>query len=199
MLVQEPTYTAYQVTASSAELPVTLETARAHLRNEDLRYDDDYLTGIIRSAAAAVEKTYGMALLTQTIAQYHRKFPCAPDTPLLLRIAPLASVTSIQYVDSAGATQVWSASEYAYGHYNQTAFIVPKVGYSWPSDVANLPNAVTVTYQAGFGAKASAIPADIRAALLLTIGFLYENREDAPSTLPTAADNLLRPYYRFSC
>lgn len=195
--MREPTYTAYKVTVPNTELPVTLETARMHLRADD-RYDDEYLKGLIVAAASNVEKQYGLALLTQTVAEYHRAFPCAPDAPLLLRIAPLLSVTSIQYVDSAGDTQVWNAAEYAAGHYNQAAFIVPKTGFNWPSGLANLPNAVTVTYQAGYGAKASSIPADIRSALLLTIGYLYENREDAPSTLPTAADSLLRPYYRFS-
>ena len=192
------TYTAYQVTAASAELPVTLEMVRAHLRNEDLRYDDEYVSARIRAAAAGIEKQYGLALLTQTIRQTHSAFPATSDTPLLLRIAPLISVTSIGYIDSAGNTQTWSASEYASGHYNQTAFIIPKTGYSWPSGLAVRPDAVIITYQAGFGSKASNVPADISSALLLQVGYLYENREDAPQTLATAADNLLRPWYRFS-
>lgn len=192
------TYTAYQVTTANAELAVTLDVARAHLRNEDLRHDDEYVSALIRAASAAIEKQYGLALLSQTVKQYHTAFPATSDTPLLLRIAPLISVTSIAYIDSAGNTQTWTASEYASGHFNQTAFIIPKTGYAWPSGLAVLPDAVTITYQAGFGTKASTVPADIRSALLLQIGYLYDNREDAPQTLQTAADNLLRPYYRFS-
>lgn len=197
-MTHDTTYTAYQVTATSSELSVTLEMARAHLRNEDLRYDDEYVSALIRAAAAGVEKNYGLALLTQTIRQTHSAFPATSDTPLLLRIAPLISVTSIGYIDSAGNTQTWSASEYASGHYNQTAFIIPKTGYTWPSGLAVRPDAVFITYQAGFGSKASNVPADIRSALLLQVGYLYDNREDAPQTLITAADNLLRPWYRFS-
>lgn len=196
--MHEPTYTAYKVTVPNTELPVLLETARAHLRADD-RYDDEYLKGVILAAASNVEKQYGLALLTQTVKQYHRGFPLSPDTPLLLRITPLVSVTSIEYVDTAGDTQVWNNAEYSFGHYNQTAFITPKVGHAWPGNVGNQPNAVTVTYQAGFGPKASNVPADIRSALLLMIGSMYENREDAPATLPTAAQNILLPYYRFSC
>lgn len=192
------TYTSCQVTATSAELPVTLELARAHLRNEDLRFDDEYVSAVIRAAAANIEKQYGLALLTQTIRQTHSAFPASSDTPLLLRIAPLVSVTSIAYIDSAGNTQTWSSAEYASGRYDLTAFIIPKTGYTWPSGLAVRPDAVVVTYQAGFGTKASVLPADIRSALLLQIGYLYENREDAPQTLITAADNLLRPWYRFS-
>ena len=197
-MTHDTTYTAYQVTATSSELPVTLEMARAHLRNEDLRYDDEYVSALIRAAAAGVEKNYGLALLTQTIRQTHSAFPATSDTPLLLRIAPLISVTSIGYIDSAGNTQTWSASEYASGHFDQTAFIIPKTGYSWPSGLAVRPDAVIITYQAGFGTKASNVPADIRSALLLLVGYLYDNREDAPQTFTTAADNLLRPWYRFS-
>lgn len=198
-MTNDTTYRAYQVTAKSSELPVTLDMARMHLRNDDLRYDDDYLISVIHAAGAVIEKQYGLALLTQTVKQYHQAFPACSDTPLLLRIAPLLSVTSIQYVDGAGDTQTWDAAEYNAGHYNQTAFIIPKVGYTWPSGLADTPNAVTITYQAGFGAKASTIPPDIRGALLLMIGSMYENREDSPSTLPMASQNLLMPYYRFSC
>lgn len=197
-MTTDTTYRAYQVTGPNTELPVTLDMARAHLRNEDLRYDDDYLMGAIRAAGAIVEKQYGLALLTQTVKQYHQAFPCSPDAPLLLRIAPLINVTSIEYVDSAGDTQTWSNTEYAAGHFNQTAFIIPKTNSTWPSGLANIPNAVTITYTAGFGPKASNIPHDIRSALLLAIGALYENREDSPSTLTTAAENILMPYYKFS-
>lgn len=198
-MTNDTTYRAHQVTVPNTELPVTLDTARAHLRNEDQRYDDDYIVGIIRAACAMVEKQYGLALLTQTVKQYHQAFPCAASAPLLLRIAPLINVTSIEYVDSAGDTQTWNNTEYAAGHYNQTAFIIPKTNFTWPTGLANTPNAVTITYTAGFGTKASNIPNDIRSALLLIIGALYENREDAPSTLPVASQHLLLPYYRFSC
>lgn len=199
MKIENPTYRAYKVTTKSAELPVTLDMVRAHLRNEDMRFDDAYLEGLIRAAAAHVEKQYGLALLTQTIAEYHRGFPCSPDAPLLLRIAPLVSVTSVVYVDSAGNTQTWAASEYKSGSYDLTAFITPKINYNWPSGLANYPDTVTVTYQAGFGQKASSLPENIRSALLLIIGSMYENREDAPSTLPLASERLLMPFYRFSC
>lgn len=198
-MYDDNTYTAHRVSVPNAELPVTLELSRAHLRNEDLRYDDEYVKSVIRAAAGLVETQYGMALLNQTVVQYHRSFPCSTDTPLLLRIAPLVSVSSIEYMDGEGNTQTWSSAEYAAGHFNNTAFIIPKPNYAWPSVRVGQPNAVTITYTAGFGAKASQVPDAIRSALLLIIGALYENREDAPSTLPLASENLLRPYYRFSC
>lgn len=197
--MRDDTYTTYKVTTTSTELPVTLDLARAQLRNEDQRFDDEYVQFIIRSCSADIEKQYGLALLAQTVKQYHKAFPYTSDTPLLLRIAPLLSVTSIEYIDSAGDTQTWDSADYAAGHYDQTAFIIPKVGKTWPTGLAIHPNAVTITYSAGFGAKSSNIPENIRSALLLQITRKYDNREDSPSTMTMASENLLLPYYRFSC
>lgn len=193
------TYRAYKVKTPNSELPVTLEAARDQLRAEDQRFDDGYIRRLIYRAAAHIEKQYGLALLTQTIEEFHQGFPCSPDTPLLLRISPLISVVSIYYVDAAGDTQPWESSEYAWGHYNQSAFIVPKTNYTWPVANPHLPNGVIITYTAGFGTKASAVPENIQDAILLMIAKSYMNREDSPATLPQASEALLFPYYRFSC
>lgn len=197
-MTNDPTYTAYAISDRSAELPVSLELTRMHLRNEDLRVDDALVRALILSATQNIEAQYGIALLEQTVVQTHNAFPASSDTPMLLRIAPLLSVTSIAYIDAAGATQTWSASQYTSGRFNNTAFIVPKIGYTWPSGLAKMPNAVTITYDAGYGTKSDNIPEPIKQAILLNVGWLYENREDPTATLSRASDHLLRPYYRFS-
>lgn len=197
-MTNDPTYTAYAISDRSAELPVSLELIRMHLRNEDLRVDDALVRALILSATQNIEAQYGLALLEQTVVQTHNAFPASSDTPMLLRIAPLLSVTSIAYIDAAGATQTWNASQYTSGRFNNTAFIVPKIGYSWPSGLAKMPNAVTITYDAGYGTKSENIPEPIKQAILLNVGWLYENREDPTATLSRASDHLLRPYYRFS-
>lgn len=198
MLTQAQTYRGYTISVPSYELPVTLEIVRAHLRNEDLNSDDEYVRHLILGAAAYIERTYGLALLTQTIVETHAAFPSCAGNPMLLRIAPLVEITSIQYLDTAGATQTWSASEYTSGSFNFSPFVVPKTTYNFPTSVAQLPNAVTVTYRAGFGTKSSAVPANIRSALLLLVAHMYENREDSPITLPQASSHLLSSFYRFS-
>ena len=190
-MTQDPTYRSYIVHTPNVELPLTLDRVRQHLRNEDLAHDDDYLRGVIRAACDMVERVYGVALLTQTIKQYHSDFPSTPDTALLLRITPLASITSITYLDSAGATQTWSASEYTTGACTGRYFVTPKVDYTWPSDLAtNQPNAVTVTYEAGYGAKMSNIPASVVQGILMEIGHQYSaGRENPVRTMSTAAEH----------
>lgn len=200
-MITDSTYRSYIVQTPNAELPVTLERTRQHLRNEDLGHDDEYLRGVIRAACGMVETVYGIALLTQTIKQYHANFPCSDGQPLMLRITPLVSITSITYLDSAGATQTWSASEYNTGSYNGRYFVTPKVDYTWPADVAtDQPNAVTVTYSAGYGAKPSNIPHFITQGLLMEIAHQYGAGRDNPvRTMSTAAEYYLQPLYRFSC
>lgn len=195
---RDTTYRAYKVETPNAELPVTLEQARYHLRNEDMHFDDALLAGYIRAAAGYVERVYGLALLTQTIKQYHAEFPCGSNTPLLLRIAPLASITSIVYTDSAGVSQTWTASEYTSGRLDLGGFVVPNIGFTWPGSVASLPNAVTVTYQAGFGAKPSTLPYPITQAILYMVADMYTRREDSVVALPKASEHYLLPWYRWA-
>lgn len=195
---RDTTYRAYKVETPATELAVSLETVRYHLRNEDLRFDDALLTTYIKAASDYVERSYGLALLTQTVKQYHAAFPCGSTEPILLRIAPLESITSITYTDTAGATQTWSASQYVSGRYDLGGFIVPGQTYTWPGSVATLPNAITVTYTAGFGEKASTLPAAITQALLLIIGDMYQKREDNVVSLPKASEHLLLPWMRWA-
>ena len=197
---RDTTYKAYYVHTPATELPVTLEQVRYHLRNEDLRFDDELLKQYIRAAANYVEKTYGLALLTQTIKQYHDSFPCGSNMPLLLRISPLATTPAIviTYTDTAGATQTWTSSEYTSGRLDLGGFIVPNINYTWPDSVAALPNAITVTYSAGFGTKPSTLPPAITSALLLIIGDMYQRREDSVANLPKASEYLLLPWYRWA-
>ena len=53
---------------------------------------------------------------------------------------------------------------------------------------------VQITFVAGYGAVATAVPQPIIHAILLTTGFLYEHRGDSDGELPKAAEWLLDPY-----
>lgn len=199
----DTTYKSYQVTAPNLELPVTLERARQQLRNEDLNYDDEHVRGLIRTAADWVERTYGLALLNQTVRQYHSRFPCDTATPILLRIAPLYGATpivSVVYVDSAGVSNVWDSDSYTTGYIDGRPVLLPKIGEEWPSGVAtDHPNAVSITYTAGYGTKATNVPATIAQAILMQVTDLYENRGDPPRNMTTAAERLMQSFYRFAC
>ena len=188
----------YKITAPSAILPVSIEEARQQLRNEGGTFDDDYIESLIWAAAASIEQQYGLALIETTVEQYHTGFPDSSDQGIYLRIAPLLSVESIAYTDTAGAAQTVTIADYTNGGINGYPFVIPKINTEWPTDTARKPNAVTVTYTAGFGDAAADVPKSIKQAILLMVADLYQNREDRPDTMPRASEALLRPYYRYS-
>lgn len=190
-------YTSYNITTPNADLPVTIDAAKMHLRMDDLSHEDTVIQSMVMSAASHVEKQYGMALLTQTVTEYWSAFPCLDSEPMVLRIQPVQSVTSVQYIDTDGLTQTWDTDEWTYGGYNGATFIVPLPDYTWPVTWA-VPNAVTVTYEAGFGDTPDSVPPAVAHAIKFMVADMFERREDTPQTFTRASENLLRPYYRWT-
>lgn len=190
-------YKAYTILTPNADLPVTLEEAKQHLRMDDLTHEDTTISSYVMACASHIETVYGMALLTQTVKEYWSAFPCGTNEPMLLRIQPVQSITSVQYIDTDGLTQTWDTDEWTSGGYNNTTFITPLPNYSWPS-TWNVPNAVIVTYEAGFGDLPSNVPSGIKQAIKFMVADMFETRQDTPQTFTRASENLLRPYYRWS-
>lgn len=190
-------YTSYTIQTDNQELPISLLDVKAHLRYDELSSQDDQLEAYIMAAVRDVERVYGMAILTKTIKEYWSAFPCSADKPLLLRINPVQSVTSVEYIDQNGLTQTWDTDEWTYGGFNGYTFIQPVPGYTWPITWA-VPNAITITYEAGFGDTPADVPANIAQALKIMVGDMDLRREDAVQSMPRASENLLRPYYRFA-
>lgn len=187
------------VTGPAAE-PVTLEEAKLHLRVElDFPNDDALIRAFITAAREAIENETGRTLVTSSWRGTLDSFPCSDwiDVPK----PPLQSVSSITYVDNAGAVQTWASSKYLVdtptGATSQRGRIGLAFGETWPVTQAQL-NAVTIDFVAGYGA-ASVVPSAIKAALLLYVGALYEHREEQVAgvtvvQLPVGAKNLLLPY-----
>jgi uncharacterized phiE125 gp8 family phage protein len=159
------------VTTPPAGEPLTLADAKGHMR-EDGTDQDVHIAGLIAAVRRDQEDRLGVALITQTMAMRMDRFPALLELPR----SPVQSVTSIQYVDLDGVTQTLAGTEYTADLYSTPPRIVPAYGKSWPSTRA-VPNAVTVTFVAGFGDSSEAVPDDLRTALLMRLADLYENRE----------------------
>ena len=168
-------------TAVPSAEPVTRVEAKLHLRidhtDEDATIDD-----LIRVARDLVEHDTGRALITQT---WVLRLDAFPDTIELPR-PPLQSVTSVEYVDTAGDTQTLTAdTDYTVDKYPCLGRIVPAYAQSWPT-TRDVVNAVVVTYVAGYGDNARDVPQPLQQAMKLLIGEGFENRE-AATVLPAAA------------
>ena len=160
--------------------PISLQEAKTHLRVD--HDDEDALINILKQAATEMAELHtGRSFVTQTRQMKLDYFPsgdiCIQNGPLI-SISGTDTATSpntlgITYYDDAEVLQTLSASEYWVDSSSNIARIIFKD--SWPSTY-DMPNAVIVTYTAGYGDAAS-VPAAIRQAILLILGHLYENRE----------------------
>ena len=185
----------YEITAQPTAEPLTLDEVKTFL-NLTSNDHDAMLDLFIRMAREWAEKTTGRAMLSQTIKQYWDEWPTGIfGETWELGIAPVTSVTSIQYLDSAGATQTWATTNYTADVKSRPARIVPTDAVEYP-ELDDAPNAVIVTYVAGVS-SVSSVPATARAAMMQKIAFLYENLEDikingvGPGYMVRSADALV--------
>ena len=193
---------------------VSLEEAKAHLR-EDSEDFDAQIQAFIYAATEFVDGPngyLGRALIEQTWDYYLDEFPCRNDWSLPVSrrrnyieipLPPLIEVVGVFYVNANGEEQQLDASSYIVDDASQPARISLKSNASWPS-VAEQPNAVRIRFRAGYIDATNSpptpnVPFPIKAAILMYIGDLYQNREnqvvgDAIAKLPWASEQLLRPH-----
>jgi uncharacterized phiE125 gp8 family phage protein len=194
------------VTAPATE-PLTLAEVRAHLR-VTVADEDDLLASLIVAAREYAETFTHRAFLAQTWDLQLDGFPQCFSTldgagSIWVPKAPLVSVTSLSYVDTAGVTQVWPASNFTVdapvGPKARPGRLTPAYAVYYPV-TRRVPNAVTVRFVAGYGTAAAAVPASIKAAMKLLIGNWWINRDAAAlvrasaDVLPFGVDALLWPY-----
>lgn len=168
------------VTAPPAE-PITVAGAKAQL-NISTADDDDLIAGYITSARLLAERHTNRALVEQVWDIQLDHFPWC-DRPIHLPLAPLQSVTSITYLDSAGDSQVMTASLYKVDANSKPPRIALAYGQTWPG---TRPEIAAVTVRAVFGYApdgnspqdyAANIPQDLKDAIGMLVGDFYENRE----------------------
>lgn len=179
--------------------PLTLQEAKDHLR-VGINDDDQVIQQAIRAARWNLEEKYRIACITQSLVLGLDVFvqpdydPWAQVTPVwpigwwIQRVFypraasielrwPLQSVTSITYTDTAGSPQTFSNTNYTADVDSDPPRVTPNVGQLWPI-ASLLPNSIKIEFIAGFTSPAL-VPDNIKAALRLIIGDLYENREQS--------------------
>ncbi|MDP3650899.1 MAG: head-tail connector protein [Rhodoferax sp.] len=160
------------ITAATA-LAVSVVEAKLHLR-VDGTDEDTLISDHITTATELAEQATGRAIMPQT---WELALNAFPTLSLQITRVPAASVTTLKYVDSAGALQTLDSGLYIldnaddYGH----AYVIPVYAGTWPA-TRDQVNAVALRYVAGY-ANAAAVPQSIKAWIKLMVGALYENRE----------------------
>jgi uncharacterized phiE125 gp8 family phage protein len=173
------------VTAAPGTEPVELSEAKTHCKVDGSDSDTE-LGAMIAAARQFVEEYCGTKLGTQTVVLRCSSFCDFIDLP----VAPIASITSIKYLDTDGVEQTLSASVYEGVLVGLEPTIRLKINQSWPS-VRCASDAIRVTVEAGY----DDIPAPIKHAMLLMIGNWFDSRTVGELTEGPKA--LLSNYRRF--
>lgn len=168
-----------------AQEPVPLEELKAHA-NITAADDDALISGYIRAAREWVENYTQRFLITTTVTYKIDAFPAKETAVIELPGGKIQSVTSIAYVDTAGASQTWAAAEYIVDAAWEPARIGLAYDQDWPT-IREWDLPITITYVAGYGADPGDVPENLRTAIKIVAAELYEHsREDSIVGVPIA-------------
>lgn len=176
------------------EEPLGLPEAKDHLRvaHED---EDGVIADLIVAARQWIEEATYRQLITATWDLVLDGFPSGYE-PIVIPRAPLQSVTSVTYTDSAGDSQTLATSVYKVCTSRQPGEVRLKYAQVWPETLIE-PDVVTVRFVAGYG-DCDEVPALLKSAMKLIIGQLYEHREELVErkleALPLGAQRIIRMY-----
>jgi len=170
----------FQTIKDSKLEPVSTDEVKAHLRIDG----EDLMLNLYRTAARQQAENYtGRAFLTKTIAIYN---DTVPRDKITLWNTPVKKIVKFKYRDESGKVQSLQDKDYLIQG-SAPEYLIPTSG-QFPAGTDLRIEAVCG------GVSRESVPSAIKAAILLTIGTLYENREETVKRLPTSARNLLEPY-----
>lgn len=177
-----------QLITPPAGEPVSLQEAKTHLR-VDFDDDDGLIQALIAAARQAAETITNRQLMSARWKLVMDSFPgpslmgvpagqpfSLPGHAILIHKSPVLNVVSINYLDMAGVLQSMPASNYTVDAACEPARITPLFGQIWPIALPQI-GAVSVTFDAGYGAAAS-VPEGIKSWIKLRVGSLYAHREE---------------------
>jgi uncharacterized phiE125 gp8 family phage protein len=151
----------YTVTSEPTEEPVTLASLKDSVRITSCDFDED-LRRLLKAGRRQVENDARIKLVTQTVKLTCDRWPVG--NVIEIRQPPVQSITSVEYIDEDEATQTLSSSKY----YTDLTTTPPRIWLDeneyWPG-TDDQPNAVTITYQAGYGWIAD-VPVEAKLAII---------------------------------
>ncbi len=168
--------------------PVSLMEAKAHLR-VDHDDEDALITRLIVAARETAERITGRAFISQSWRLWRDEWPLSSPRAILLPKPPLMSLTSVAAYDRSGAATTLSSDATIVDSAAVPGRLVLRDTAVLPVDLREA-NAISITYQAGYGASAADVPAAIKAAVLSLVAHFYESRGEAAAPPPDALAQL---------
>ncbi len=187
-------------TADATAEPVTVSELKEHGRILH-NYEDTLLEVYLTNARNYCEKYLGQAFVSQTWEMKLDRWPRRTLTnefgAIPLPYGPVQAVSSVSYVSASSTTATMPSTDYIVSASN-VGRIAPGYSKHWPTTLCR-PDAITVTWSAGYGgaaastdatASAAAVPVNIKRAIMVYALHMYQARdEDAP--IPRMVKDLL--------
>jgi uncharacterized phiE125 gp8 family phage protein len=158
-------------TTSPSSLPVTVAQAKSHLNlNPDDTTHNDKLQLLIEAATERLEQDLDRQILTATYkqTQFDWNVDDALKGELKLYKKAVTVIQSVKYYNEDGTLVTMSSSDYIFDTGRCSLFVQP--GKEWPTVETDNPNAVEVTFTAGYGTDAACVPRMMKTAILLCVG-----------------------------
>ncbi len=173
--------------------PVSEAELKSHLRVTSTSQDAE-ITAALEAAIAEIDGTglLGRAMITQQFAQLSGPVPTSRD--IELDITPAQSLDAVDLIKSDGTSLAADLADYELISDGERAWI--RAANGWPSDLAARPDAIKLTFTAGFGDAPEDVPATLRAAVKLLAAHRFEIREEVvigtiTNHIPRGVDHLL--------
>lgn len=155
--------------AAPTALPVSLDDARAALRVDGTDLDAQ-ITIWLKGITADLEQDIGQCVMAQT---WEVRLPCFPADGAIKLPHPVIDITSVNYIDAAGATQVIDEPNYRLNKGSYASTLTPARGANWPA-TAEDEAAVMVVVQAGYGETPAATPEEIQLYILAKLAEQFD-------------------------
>lgn len=179
--------------------PVSLEEAKAHCR-VDVADDDTVIVALIDAAISHLDGWAGVLGRCMVNQVWRINLGDWPRCGIIRLPFPDVSAATIKYFDADNSEQTVSSSLFERLEDERGVFISLGAAFTFPTVFDDRSDGVKVEFTAGYGAAATAVPASLRTAILLTVAHWYENRETAAAgsvtEIPFGASAMIAPFRR---
>ena len=162
---------ALNLITDAATEPVTRAEATLFMRYTG-SLQNDVVDSLIVAATRIVQNWCSTQLVNATYEYYTDQF--CNEMPI--SIGPISSFTMLEYQDADDTEQTLATTVYGTDLISPVNKVYLKEGQTWPATRQN-PNAVKMTFVAGYGATASDVPEHYKTAIKMLVSDMFEHRE----------------------